>query len=75
VAATSRGGWFVGAQALHGNPYDGHTLKAALEQVQRIAGADPEQVIVDMGYRGHGYSGDVEVHVDKRHRGRTDRSL
>ena len=60
---------------LHGNPYDGHTLKAALEQVQRIAGADPEQVFVDMGYRGHGYSGDVEVHVDKRHRGRIDRSL
>ena len=75
VAATSRGGWFVGAQALHGNPYDGHTLKAALEQVQRIAGADPKQVFVDMGYRGHGYSGDVEVHVDKRHRGRIDRSL
>jgi IS5 family transposase len=75
VAATSRGGWFVGAQALHGNPYDGHTLKAALEQVQRITGADPKQVFVDMGYRGHGYSGDVEVHVDKRHRGRIDRSL
>jgi IS5 family transposase len=75
VAATSRGGWFVGAQALHGNPYDGHTLTAALEQVQRIAGRDPEQVFVDMGYRGHGYSGDVEVHVDKRRRGRIDRSL
>ena len=28
-----------------------------------------------MGNRGHGYSGDVEVHVDKRHRGRIDRSL
>jgi transposase, IS5 family len=41
VPATSRGGWFVGPQALHGNPYDGHTLEAALEQVQRIPGADP----------------------------------
>jgi IS5 family transposase len=30
---------------------------------------------VDMGYRGHGYSGEVEVHVDKRHRGRTAKSL
>jgi transposase, IS5 family len=30
---------------------------------------------VDMGYRGHGYSGAVEVHVDKRHRGRTAKSL
>jgi len=27
VAATSRGDWFVGAKALHGNPDDGHTLK------------------------------------------------
>ena len=25
VAATSKGGWFVGAKAVHGNPYDGHT--------------------------------------------------
>ena len=37
VASTSRGGWFVGAMALHGNPYDGHTLNDALDQVGRIA--------------------------------------
>lgn len=35
VAATSRGGWFVGAKAIHGNPYDGHTLTEALSQVNR----------------------------------------
>jgi IS5 family transposase len=57
VAATSRGGWFVGAKAIHGNPYDGHTLTEALSQVERIAGAT-EHVFVDMGYRGHGYEGD-----------------
>jgi IS5 family transposase len=74
VAATSRGGWFVGAMAVHGNPYDGRTLKDALEQVQRVAGS-PKHAFVDMGYRGHGYSGAVEVHVDKRHRGRIARSL
>jgi len=74
VAATSRGGWFVGAMAVHDNPYDGHTLKDALEQVQRVAGL-PEHAFVDMGYRGHGYSGEVSVHVDKRRRGRTARSL
>jgi len=74
VAATSRGGWFVGAMALHGNPYDGHTLDRALSQVERIA-RQPEHVFVDMGYRGHGYEGDVEVHVDKRRRGRTAKSL
>mgnify|MGYP001492475842 CR=1 FL=1 len=37
VAATSKGGWFVGAKAVHGNPYDGHTLCDALGQVERIA--------------------------------------
>lgn len=74
VAATSKGGWFVSAQALHGNPYDGHTLKGALEQIERIS-RTPEHVFVDMGYRGHGYTGDAQVHVDKRRRGRTARSL
>jgi IS5 family transposase len=34
VAATSRGGWFVGAMSLHGNPYDGHTLADTLIQVR-----------------------------------------
>jgi len=74
VAATSRGGWFVGAMALHGNPYDGHTLQDALSQVGRIA-VNPTHAFVDMGYRGHGYEGTVQVHVDKRRRGKTARSL
>ena len=74
VAATSRGGWFVGAKAVHGNPYDGHTLSDALEQVERIT-RQPEHVFVDMGYRGHGYQGEIEVHIDKRRRGRTAKSL
>ena len=74
VAATSRGGWFIGAIATHGNPYDGHTLKDALKQIKRL-GHLPEQVFVDKGYRGHGYTGEVEVHVDKHHRGRTAKSL
>jgi len=75
LAATSRGGWFVGAMAVPDNPYDGHTLKDALGQVTRVAGNPPEHAFVDMGYRGHGYSGAVEVHVDKRHRGRIARSV
>ena len=74
VAATSKGGWFVGAKAMHGNPYDGHTLSDAMEQVDRIAQC-PEHAFVDMGYRGHNYEGDCEVHVDKRRRGRTAKSL
>jgi IS5 family transposase len=74
VAATSRGGWFVGAKAMHDNPYDGHTLYRAMKQVERICGV-PEHAFVDMGYRGHWYNGPCQVHVDKRRRGRTARSL
>ena len=74
VAATSRGGWFVGARALHGNPYDGHTLSDAIKQVSRLV-KSPEHVFVDRGYRGHGYKGEVTVHVDKVRRGRTAKSL
>ncbi len=74
VAATSRGGWIVGAKAFHGNPYDGHTLTETLEQVERIS-RRPERAFVDKGYRGHGYDGEVEVHVDKQRRGRTPKSL
>ncbi|MGB3222951.1 MAG: IS5 family transposase [Desulforhopalus sp.] len=74
VATTSRGGWFVGAQVFHGNPYDGHTLSATLEQVTKLV-RSPEHVFVDRGYRGHGYAGEIEVHVDKHRMGRTPKSL
>jgi len=74
VAATSRGGWFVGVLSHQGNPYDGHTLGQALSQVERIA-RTPKHAFVDRGYRGHGYEGNVEVHVDKPRRGRTAKSL
>ena len=74
VAVTSKGGWFVGARALHGNPYDGHTISGAINQVARLV-EKPEHVFVDRGYRGHGYDGEVRVHVDKVRRGRTAKSL
>lgn len=74
VAATSRGGWFVGALAFSGNPYDGRTLSDTLKQVTRLS-RSPEHVYVDRGYRGHGYDGDSRVYVDKVRRGRTARSV
>ncbi len=74
IASTSRGGWIVGAKAVHENPYDGHTLKETIAQVERLAKL-PEKVFVDMGYRGHDYDGAATVHVDKKTRGKTPKNL
>jgi IS5 family transposase len=63
VATTSKNNWIVGAQALHGNPYDGHTLAGALEQIERLTAKTAQDVIVDKGYQGHGYEGNATVHV------------
>ena len=50
------GGQFVvHIDALHGNPYDGHTLKAAIEGVQAWTGVTVQRVFVDKGYRGHDF--------------------
>lgn len=75
VAVSSRGGWSVGTKSFTGNPYDGHTLAAQMKQVESLIGNRVSEAHVDMGYRGHDYQGAVAVHVDKRRRGRTPRSL
>ncbi len=54
VAATNREGLVLGMMALPGNPYDGHTLAAALAKVERMTGVAVARAYVDRGYRGHG---------------------
>ena len=54
VVSTSKESFVVGMKSLPGNPYDGHTLKASLEQAQRLTGIAPREAYVDRGYRGHG---------------------
>ena len=63
VAVTNESNWIVGVQALHGNPYDGHTLANAIEQVERITNRKITEAFVDKGYRGHNYTGDGQVHI------------
>ena len=75
VAVSSHGGWFVGSKSFMGNPYDGHTLAAQMKQVEKLLGKQVKEVHVDMGYRGHDYTGETVIHVDKRRRGRTSPSL
>jgi transposase, IS5 family len=52
LVSTSKDNWIVGIQALHGNPYDGHTLKNALAQAEQLSGWRPEHAYCDKGYRG-----------------------
>ncbi len=67
VVTTSRKGWVVGIDALHGNPYDGHTLKASIDQMEQITGARPVQAFVDKGYKGAtNHPEDVEVFLSGR---------
>jgi IS5 family transposase len=52
--AVGPGGQFVlGARALPGNPYDGHTLADQIAQTERVTGIEIERAYVDRGYRGH----------------------
>ncbi len=54
-----KGGQFVlGARALPGNPYDGHTLAAQIDQVTKLTGVDVKRAYADRGYRGHGVERD-----------------
>ncbi len=73
VATTMREGLIVGMRSLPGNPYDGHTLAEALEQVEILTDTRPAQVFVDRGYRGHGVT-TARVFISGQRRGVT-RSL
>jgi IS5 family transposase len=52
VAVTAREGLVVGMRSMPGNPYDGHTLDSALEQVEILTETTPSIVLADRGYRG-----------------------
>jgi IS5 family transposase len=54
VATTLAEGFVVGLRSLPSNPYDGHTLAEALEQVEILTDRRPRLAVVDRGYRGHG---------------------
>jgi transposase, IS5 family len=57
LAITEKSGLIVGARTFTGNPYDGHTLAAQLEQTRILLEAvpgdpQPKMVLADLGYRG-----------------------
>ena len=38
-------------------------MKAALEQVERLTDWSVKETYVDLGYRGHDYTGEAKVHI------------
>jgi transposase, IS5 family len=68
--ARAPGGQFVlHAKALPGNPYDGHTLRAVIEDTQRLTGREIERAYVDKGYRGHDAPNPHRVFISGQKRG------
>lgn len=59
-----RGGQFLlHAKALHGNPYDGHTLGPVVEALTALTGVAPRRIHVDKGYRGHSHPNRFQVWI------------
>jgi IS5 family transposase len=68
--ARAPGGQFVlHAKALPGNPYDGHTLGAVIEDTERLTGCAIERAYVDKGYRGHDTENPRRVFISGQKRG------
>jgi len=65
LATTQNRHFIVGAFAIAGNPYDGHILKEALNQVENLTGKRPNHTFVDNGYKGHAET-QSEVHIARK---------
>lgn len=66
------GGHFIlQAQAMHGRPYDGHTLNRAIEHIKSLSGKEPKRIFVDKGYIGHNYQEKHHVFRSGQKRGVT----
>ena len=70
--ARPKGGMFIlHAKALHGNPYDGHTLLVVVDELADWVGARPERIYVDKGYRGHKLKAPLSIFQSEQKRGVT----
>jgi transposase, IS5 family len=63
-ATKPKGGQFVlHAKALHGNPFDGHTLGPVITELERQTGVTTRRIHVDKGYRGHNHKEKFRVWI------------
>ena len=63
-ATKPKGGQFVlHAKALHGNPFDGHTLGPVITELEQLIGVETRRIHVDKGYRGHNHKEKFRVWI------------
>jgi len=62
LSITHKNNWITSSSALHGNPFDGHTLSGAVERSECNTNVDVKEAYVDLGYRGHNYTGDAKIY-------------
>ena len=63
-ATKPKGGQFVlHAKALHGNPFDGHTLGPVVAELEQLTGVETRRIHVDKGYRGHNHKQKFRVWI------------
>ena len=71
-ATKPKGGQFVlHAKALHGNPFDGHTLGPVVTELEQLTGVETRRIHVDKGYRGHNHQEKFRVWITGQARGVT----
>jgi transposase, IS5 family len=63
VTAPKGGQFVLHAKALHGNPFDGHTLGPIVADLQNLTGVEVQRIHVDKGYRGHSYQNRFKVWI------------
>jgi hypothetical protein len=51
------------AKALHGNPFDGHTLGPVIAELEALTGIETRRIHVDKGYRGHNHQEKFRVWI------------
>nr|VFK24668.1 MAG: transposase, IS5 family [Candidatus Kentron sp. LPFa] len=71
LVTTHKEGLVLSSQALHGNPYDGHTLEDALKSAEEVSSKEIKRAFVDKGYKGHKLDG-KEVFISGQKRGMTN---
>ena len=63
VTAPKGGQFVLHAKALHGNPFDGHTLAGVIADLEKLTGVEVRRMHLDKGYRGHNHPDKFKVWI------------